>query len=94
MRDPEVLNQVKNTLQALTVKAPGRAIEVRIPPYAAVQCGQGPTHTRGTPSNTVEMDAQTWLDLASGKLTWDQAVASGAVRASGLRADLAQYLPL
>jgi hypothetical protein len=94
MRDPEVLIQVKSTLQALTVKAPGRAIEVRIPPYAAVQCGQGPTHTRGTPANTGEMDAKTWLALASGELTWDQAVASGAVLASGLRADLAQYLPL
>ena len=94
VRDPEILQQVKSTLNALTVKAPGRAIEVRIPPYAAVQCGQGPTHTRGTPPNTIEMDAQTWLALASGELSWDQAVASGAVLASGLRADLAQYLPL
>jgi hypothetical protein len=94
MRDPVVLEQVKSTLNALTVKAPGRAIEVRIPPYAAVQCGDGPTHTRGTPPNTIEMDAQTWLALASGELTWDQAVASGAVLASGLRADLTQFLPL
>jgi len=94
VRDPEVLQQVKSTLNALTVKAPGRAIEVRIPPYAAVQCGEGPTHTRGTPPNTIEMDAQTWLALAAGELSWDQAVASGAVLASGLRADLAQYLPL
>jgi hypothetical protein len=81
-------------LNALTVKAPGRAIEVRVPPYAAVQCGEGPTHTRGTPPNTIEMDAQTWLALASGELSWDQAVDSGAVLASGLRADLAQFLPL
>jgi hypothetical protein len=88
------LEQVKTTLNALTIKAPGRAIEVRIPPYAAVQCGEGPTHTRGTPPNTIEMDAQTWLALASGELTWDQAVDSGAVLASGLRADLAQFLPL
>lgn len=94
MRDPVILEQVKSTLNALTVKAPGRAIEVRIPPYAAVQCGEGPTHTRGTPPNTIEMDAQTWLALASGELSWDQAVASGAVLASGLRADLAQFLPL
>ena len=94
MRDPVVLEQVKTTLNALTVKAPGRAIEVRIPPYAAVQCGEGPTHTRGTPPNTIEMDAQTWLALASGELSWDQAVASGAVLASGSRADLAQFLPL
>ena len=94
MRDPIILEQVKITLNALTVKAPGRAIEVRIPPYAAVQCGEGPTHTRGTPPNTIEMDAQTWLALASGELSWDQAVDSGAVLASGLRADLAQFLPL
>lgn len=94
MRDPIVLEQVKTTLNALTVKAPGRAIEVRVPPYAAVQCGEGPTHTRGTPPNTIEMDAQTWLALASGELSWDEAVDSGAVLASGLRADLAQFLPL
>ncbi len=94
MRDPVILEQVKTTLNALTVKAPGRAIEVRVPPYAAVQCGEGPTHTRGTPPNTIEMDAQTWLALASGELSWDQAVASGAVVASGSRADLAQFLPL
>ena len=94
MRDPEILQQVKITLNALTVKAPGRAIEVRVPPYAAVQCGAGPTHTRGTPPNTIEMDAPTWLALVSGELSWEQAVASGAVLASGSRADLAQYLPL
>jgi hypothetical protein len=94
VRDPVILEQVKTTLNALTVKAPGRAIEVRIPPYAAVQCGEGPAHTRGTPPNTIEMDAQTWLALASGELSWDQAVASGAVLASGSRADLAQFLPL
>lgn len=94
MRDPVVLEQVKSTLNALTIKAPGRAIEVRVPPYAAVQCGEGPTHTRGTPPNTIEMDAKTWLALASGELSWEQAVASGAVLASGSRADLAQFLPL
>ncbi len=94
MRDPEILLQVKSTLNALTIKAPGRAIEVRVPPYAAVQCGEGPTHTRGTPPNTIEMDAPTWLALASGELSWEQALASGEVLASGLRADLAQYLPL
>jgi len=94
VRDPELLEQVKKTLALLTVKAPGRAIEVRIPPYAAIQCGEGPTHTRGTPSNTIEMDAQTWLALASGELQWDEAVDSGSVAASGARADLGRYLPL
>ena len=94
MRDPQILEQVKSTLALLTAKAPGRAIEVRIPPYAAVQCGEGPTHTRGTPPNTIEMKAETWLALASGKLSWSDAMQSGAISASGVRADLSEYLPL
>ena len=64
MRDPRVLEEVKSTLALLTERAPGRAIEVRIPPYAAVQCGEGPTHTRGTPPNVIEMQADTWLALS------------------------------
>ena len=94
MRDPQILEQVKKTLALLAAKAPGRAIEVRVPPYAAIQCGEGPTHTRGTPPNTIEMDADTWLALASGKLSWGEATNCGVVAASGSRADLAQYLPL
>ena len=94
MRDQQILEQVKSTLALLTAKAPGRAIEVRIPPYAAVQCGAGPTHTRGTPPNTIEMDADTWLALASGKLSWSDAINRGAIAASGVRADLSEYLPL
>ena len=94
MRDPQVLAEVKETLALLTERAPGRAIEVRIPPYAAVQCGEGPTHTRVTPPNTVEMDAQTWLALANGEKSWADAMAAGLVSASGIRADLSQLLPL
>jgi hypothetical protein len=94
VRDPQILEQVKQSLALLAAKAPGRAIEVRVPPYAAIQCGEGPTHTRGTPPNTIEMDAHTWLALASGNLSWGDAVSSGVVAASGSRADLAQYLPL
>lgn len=94
MRDQQILEQVKSTLALLIAKAPGRAIEVRVPPYAAIQCGAGPTHTRGTPPNTIEMNADTWLALASGRLSWAEAMASGAVAASGVRADLAEYLPL
>ena len=94
MRDPQILEQVKSTLALLTSKAPGRAIEVRIPPYAAIQCGEGPTHTRGTPPNTIEMDAQTWLALANGELMWEQALSDGKIAASGVRADLSEYLPL
>ena len=94
MRDPQVLAEVKETLALLTERAPGRAIEVRIPPYAAVQCGDGPTHTRGTPPNTVEMDAQTWLQLVSGQRTWADAYDEGLINASGVRADLSHLLPL
>ena len=94
MRDLKTLQEVKSTLALLTNKAPGRAIEVRIPPYAAVQCGDGPRHTRGTPANVIEMDATTWLALASGEISWLQAMESGAIKASGVRADLSEYLPL
>ena len=94
MRDQIVLEEVKSTLALLTSIAPGRAIEVRIPPYAAIQCGEGPTHTRGTPANVIEMNAQTWLALANGSLAWAEAMANGDIIASGIRADLSQYLPL
>ena len=93
-RDPEVMQQVKATLAELVKRAPGRAIEVRIPPYAAVQCGDGPTHTRGTPPNVIEMDADTWLALANGELNWNDAMDRGAISASGARADLSEYLPI
>ena len=94
MRDPKVLAEVKQTLALLTERAPGRAIEVRIPPYAAVQCGDGPTHTRGTPPNVIEMDAHTWLALASGEKSWADAMSDGLIVASGVRADLTHLLPL
>jgi hypothetical protein len=94
MRDPEILKEVKNSLAALAAKSPGRAIEVRVPPYAAIQCGEGPTHTRGTPPNVIEMDAATWLSLASGETSWADAMATGAISASGVRADLSELLPL
>jgi hypothetical protein len=81
-------------LEEVAARAPGRTVEVRVPPFGAVQCVAGPRHTRGTPPNVVETDAATWLRLATGRLGWDEAVASGAVRASGERADLRGLLPL
>jgi hypothetical protein len=78
----------------LAAQAPGRAVEVRVPPYAAVQCIEGPRHTRGTPPNLVEMDPVTWVRLAAGLTSWADALAAGAVRASGVRADLGPYLPV
>jgi hypothetical protein len=67
---------------------------VRVPPFGAVQCVEGPRHTRGTPPNVVETDAATWLALVTGGLGWGEAVTSGRVRASGSRADLSALLPL
>jgi hypothetical protein len=81
-------------LQLLAARHPGRILEVRIPPVAAVQCLPGPVHTRGTPPNVVETDPLTWVRLATGRLGWADAVGSAAVHASGPRADLAAYLPL
>ena len=86
--------QVKRYLAALQERAPGRAVEVRVPPYAAVQAIGGGTHTRGTPRAVVETDPDTWIALATGELSWSDAVAAGRVHASGERADLSAYLPL
>ena len=85
---------VRYLLLSLEELAPGRSVEVRVPPVAAVQCVEGPRHTRGTPPNVVETDPLTWFRLATGRQRWDEAVLAGAVRASGPRADLAQFLPL
>ncbi|MGC9380265.1 sterol carrier family protein [Streptomyces sp. MH13] len=79
---------------ALAVKAPGGSTEVRIPPYAVVQCVEGPRHTRGTPPNVVETDPLTWVRLATGRLAWKDAVDDAKVSASGERADLGELLPL
>ncbi len=85
---------VRASLRALAAAAPGRSVEVRVPPFAAVQCIAGPRHTRGTPSNVVQTDARTWLELAAGRRDFAAAVADGAVSASGTRADeIALYLP-
>jgi len=89
-----VATAVRWTLQLLEDRAPGRTVEVRVPPHGAVQVVEGPRHTRGTPPNVIEMNAQTWLALAAGRLEWAAAVGSGAVSASGSRADLAGLLPL
>jgi hypothetical protein len=81
-------------LQRLEAVTPGRSVEVRVVPVAAVQVVAGPRHTRGTPPNVVETDALTWFRLATGRLGWDTAVRGGSVTASGPRSDLSEYLPL
>lgn len=85
---------VKHYLAVLEQRAPGRSVEVRVPPYAAVQVVPGVRHTRGTPPAVVETDAETWLAVATGRTSWGEAVASGKVVASGERTDLSPYLPL
>ena len=85
---------VRATLDELARRAPGRSVEVRIPPYAAIQVVEGRVHRRGTPSAVVETDARTWLEMACGITTFAEAVAAGRVAASGERCDLTPYLPL
>ena len=85
---------VKHFLAVLEARAPGRSVEVRVPPYAAVQAIGGVRHTRGTPPAVIETDAETWLALAVGALTFAAAERAGRLRASGERADLTPYLPL
>lgn len=85
---------VRYTLQLLAEQASGNTLEVRVPPFGAVQCIEGPRHTRGTPPNVVETDASTWLALATGALSWPDGIATGRIHASGQRADLAGRLPL
>lgn len=85
---------VRWILQELSRIAPGKSVEVRVPPFGAVQIVEGPGHTRGTPPNVIEMDAATLVSLATGAESWNGAVARGAVRASGTRATLEHFLPL
>ncbi|WP_104525187.1 sterol carrier family protein [Blastococcus atacamensis] len=85
---------VKTSARWLAQQVPGRSVELRVPPHVAVQFVDGPRHTRGTPPNVVETDAATWLRLATGALSWGEAVAEGKVSASGNRADLGRHLPL
>ncbi|WP_326689038.1 MULTISPECIES: sterol carrier family protein [unclassified Streptomyces] len=85
---------VRLLADALAAKAPGGSVEVRIPPFAVVQAIEGPRHTRGTPPNVVEADPLTWLRLATGRLTWSEALASGHLSASGERSDLSAVLPV
>jgi len=90
----DLATAVRYLLQLLAEKAPGNSVEVRVPPFGAVQVVEGPRHTRGTPPNVVEMTASTWIDLATGAQAWDDAAAAGSIQASGTRADISALLPL
>jgi hypothetical protein len=89
--NPELLaHGVRTSLQCFAEQNPGRAVEVRVPPYLAIQILGGTTHRRGTPPAVVEMSPQTWLELFIKKLTWADAVATGKIIASGERSDLSE----
>ncbi len=85
---------VRYLLQLLVEKAPGNSVEVRVPPFGAVQVVEGPRHTRGTPPNVVETDAVTWIALATGAEQWTDAASAGRIVASGVRSDISDLLPL
>lgn len=86
---------VRTTLRAFAQRHPGKAVEVRVPPFAAVQCLPGGAHTRGTPPHVVEMTPRVWLRLVTGRVDWDAAVADASVQASGHRsAEIGELLPL
>lgn len=89
-RDPLVLSQVKALLSEISQMAPGHAVELRIPPYAAIQCCEGPKHTRGTPPNVVEMGADELVGLIDGSLNWSEGISDGRITASGERSDLSK----
>jgi hypothetical protein len=91
---PVLATAVRYALEELAARYPGGSVEVRVPPFAAVQVIDGPRHTRGTPPAVVEMDGPTWVALATGRLTFEQARAAGRVQASGQRTDLGDLLPL
>ena len=91
---PDLGLAVRGLAEELAARAPGHSVEVRVPPYSAVQCIEGPRHTRGTPPNVVETDPLVFVELATGRRAWEDAVADGSVRTSGARADLSPWLPL
>ncbi len=89
-QDLEIKSQVKQILKIIEDLAPGRSVELRIPPYAAIQCVAGSAHRRGTPSNVVEMSAQTLLRLSKSPQNWDQLCSEGKISASGTNSNLAE----
>ena len=93
--DPDALKvATKGLLAALATRAPGKSVEMRVPPIAAVQCVEGPRHTRGTPPNVVETDPTSWIELAAGRIEWAVVRDDGRLRASGERSDISGLLPL
>lgn len=89
-QDLEIKSQVKKILKVVEELAPGRSVELRIPPHAAIQCVEGGNHRRGTPANVVEMSAQTLLKISKNPQNWDQLCSDGAISASGTNSNLSE----
>jgi len=89
-KDPEVALEVAKIFKLIIEISPGKAVELRVPPYVAIQCGEGPIHRRGMPSNQVEMSADTLIHLALNPESWSGLKGQGLIRASGLASDLSQ----
>jgi hypothetical protein len=89
-QDIDLKIKVKQILKVIEAIAPGRSVELRIPPYSAIQCVTGGNHRRGTPPNVVEMDAKTLLKLSNSPQNWDQLCSEGAISASGTNSNLAE----
>ena len=91
-KDPQVTAAVKEILDLIKNISPGKSVELRVPPYGAIQCVAGSNHRRGTPPNTVEMSGQTLIRLIKEPFQWSTLCESGEVRASGLLSDLSNVL--
>ena len=87
-KDPEVALEVAKIFKLIKEISPGKAVELRVPPYGAIQCGEGAVHRRGTPANQVEMNADTLIHLATNSEAWSGLIDQGQIRASGLASDL------
>jgi len=87
-KDPQIAVRIKEILNLIKKTSPGKSVELRIPPYGAIQCVVGINHKRGTPPNTVEMSAQVLIQLRQNPERWDEFVTSGQITASGVASDL------
>lgn len=93
-RQEQLATAVRFLLEELGSHYPGNSVEVRVPPYGAVQCIEGPSHSRGTPANVVELDPASWVELALGRITFEELLVAGKLTASGNRSDLAGLFPI
>ena len=92
--DEQLATAVRFLLEELGSNHPGNSVEVRIPPLGAVQCIEGPSHSRGTPANVVEMDPASWIELALGRISFEELILAGKLSASGNRSDLTGLFPI